>query len=196
MKEFLSTFEIAKLLNFSPYTLRLWTERGILPCYRTPGGHRRIKYSDLIEFLKKNRMPLPSFLEKGKRKLLYIGKVNSDYQRIKKFCKDFQIHRTESPLECGYLIAKEKFELIFLDFDQKRIDFKELGKLVKAYGKVDETIMLGISREIYPELVIRAEKLNFYDVFVKPISEEEFKKKILNLFFKKREKPYRLRRSL
>lgn len=195
MKEFFSTFEIARLLNLSPYTLRIWAERGILPCYRTPGGHRRIKYSDLIEFLKKNRMPLPSFLEKGKRRLLYIGKIGGNFERIKRFCKDFQIYRTESPLECGYLIAKEKFDLILLDFDQKKVDFKELGRLVKNCGGVDETIMLGISKEIYPELVIKAERSNFYDVFTKPISEEEFKKKILNIFFKKREKPYRLKRE-
>jgi len=43
----------AQLLGVHPLTLRNWAEKGYVPYYRTPGGHRRFKVSDLTSFLQK-----------------------------------------------------------------------------------------------------------------------------------------------
>lgn len=39
----------ARLLGVSPHTVRRWTASGVLPCTRTPGGHRRIRREDALE---------------------------------------------------------------------------------------------------------------------------------------------------
>lgn len=41
--------EAAAFFNVHPATLRRWTQRGILPDRRTPGGHRIFLESDLQE---------------------------------------------------------------------------------------------------------------------------------------------------
>jgi len=41
----------AKILGVHPLTLRSWTEKGYIPYYKTPGGHRRFRERDLMAFL-------------------------------------------------------------------------------------------------------------------------------------------------
>ncbi len=43
----------AKVLGVHPLTLRSWAEKGHIPHYRTPGGHRRFREQDLLDFLAK-----------------------------------------------------------------------------------------------------------------------------------------------
>lgn len=45
----LTTREAAALMSVSPRTIQLWVEGGKLLAGRTPGGHRRIRYSDVQE---------------------------------------------------------------------------------------------------------------------------------------------------
>lgn len=52
-EKLLSISKAAEILSIHPLTLRNWTEQGHLPYYRTPGGHRRFKRQDLMNFLAK-----------------------------------------------------------------------------------------------------------------------------------------------
>lgn len=42
--------EAAKLLGVHPATVRNWADRGLLPSQKTPGGHRRFRRSDLVQW--------------------------------------------------------------------------------------------------------------------------------------------------
>lgn len=46
-EEWLSLAKAAQLLGVHPGTLRLWSDKGILPVHRTQGGHRRFKHSEI-----------------------------------------------------------------------------------------------------------------------------------------------------
>ena len=46
---YLSVQLAARRLGVSSYTVRRWTESGLLPCIRTAGGHRRIRREDVDE---------------------------------------------------------------------------------------------------------------------------------------------------
>lgn len=45
--EWLTLSETARLLGVHPSTLRAWCDRGLLPVYRTQGGHRRFRRSEI-----------------------------------------------------------------------------------------------------------------------------------------------------
>lgn len=45
-----STCEVAQMWNVSESTVKRWTDLGLLRCVRSPGGHRRFRLEDLIEF--------------------------------------------------------------------------------------------------------------------------------------------------
>ena len=45
--EWLSLSDAAKVLGVHPSTVRLWSDKGVLPTHRTQGGHRRYKRSEI-----------------------------------------------------------------------------------------------------------------------------------------------------
>ena len=47
-RDFLSTREAATRLGVALSTVQLWVETGVLPAWKTPGGHRRIP-ADVID---------------------------------------------------------------------------------------------------------------------------------------------------
>lgn len=50
MPAWLTLDEAAKRLSVHPTTLRDWADKGRIPTYRTPGGHRRFTESDVAAF--------------------------------------------------------------------------------------------------------------------------------------------------
>jgi excisionase family DNA binding protein len=46
--EWLSLHEVAVLLGVHPSTVRIWSDKGLLPVYRTQGGHRRFKQNEVL----------------------------------------------------------------------------------------------------------------------------------------------------
>jgi excisionase family DNA binding protein len=49
--------EAARILGAHPATVRSWADRGDLPSQRTPGGHRRFRRSDLVEWMAYQGVP-------------------------------------------------------------------------------------------------------------------------------------------
>ena len=48
----LSTHHVAAMLLVDPKTIIHWTQRGILAVAFTPGGHRRIQASQVLDFVR------------------------------------------------------------------------------------------------------------------------------------------------
>jgi excisionase family DNA binding protein len=46
--EWLSLSDAAKLLGVHPSTVRLWSDKGVLPVHKTQGGHRRYKRGEIL----------------------------------------------------------------------------------------------------------------------------------------------------
>ena len=54
-EEWLSLSEAADLLGVHPSTVRLWSDKGVLPVHRTQGGHRRYKRSEVLLWAQTSR---------------------------------------------------------------------------------------------------------------------------------------------
>ena len=59
---YLTSHEVAKLLQRNPSSINKWTKEGRIEFFQTPGGHRRMRAIDIVEFLTKYRMPVPEAL--------------------------------------------------------------------------------------------------------------------------------------
>ncbi len=55
--KWLSLSGAAKVLGVHPSTVRLWSDKGILPVHKTQGGHRRYKYGELSLWAESNQRP-------------------------------------------------------------------------------------------------------------------------------------------
>lgn len=51
----LSLEEAAVLLDVCPTTVRRYTNRGVLKCYRTPGNQRRFRLSEIMDFMERRQ---------------------------------------------------------------------------------------------------------------------------------------------
>ena len=56
-QRFLNVSEAADFLGVSAASLRKWSDDGLVPVYRTPGGQRRFEAGDLEDFLDSMRQP-------------------------------------------------------------------------------------------------------------------------------------------
>jgi excisionase family DNA binding protein len=56
-QRFLNVSDAAELLGVSAASLRKWSDQGLVPVYRTPGGQRRYSLADLEDFLASMRQP-------------------------------------------------------------------------------------------------------------------------------------------
>jgi excisionase family DNA binding protein len=53
----LNVGQAAAYLGVSAASLRKWSNRGLVPVFRTPGGQRRYSTDDLDEFMRSMRQP-------------------------------------------------------------------------------------------------------------------------------------------
>src|SRR5437016_8337547 len=84
-KTIYTTHEVSRLLHVNPRSVINWIEQNLLPSYRTPGGHRRVRREDLLAFLRKHQIPTPASLVDGKFTILIV----EDEEEVSKFLKTF-----------------------------------------------------------------------------------------------------------
>jgi len=72
MDDILTVFQASKYCSVSPKTIINWIEAGHIKAYKTVGGHRRIKKSDLESFMRKQGIPCPEEDVVGERKRILI----------------------------------------------------------------------------------------------------------------------------
>jgi excisionase family DNA binding protein len=56
--KFMNVGQAATYLGVSAASLRTWSNRGLVPVYRTPGGQRRYDATDLDQFMHSMREPV------------------------------------------------------------------------------------------------------------------------------------------
>jgi len=61
-KRLMHVGEAATYLGVSAASLRNWSDKGLVPFYRTPGGQRRYELPDLDRFIDSMRQPSKSEL--------------------------------------------------------------------------------------------------------------------------------------
>lgn len=54
-----STGDVARRLGVTHDTIADWADKGHLPCWRTPGGHRRFRPADVDRFIADRATPGP-----------------------------------------------------------------------------------------------------------------------------------------
>ena len=184
MKRVLTTFDAAKLIGVSPYTIRLWIIKGLLPAYSTPGGHRRIKLEELDDFLKKNRMPIPEKLFGGKWRALLSGfsGERAERKRITDGMKEFQCFHASTGVETGFLMMKFNPAVVVANMDHGSCDWKEIARIIRENPELSHMNILGVSGTIDRHLVSKAEKAGFYEVIQKPVDGKELAKLVREMF--------------
>ncbi len=148
----LTSAEVAKLLQVDATSIINWSKKGYLKYYRTPGGHRRIKAGDVVDFVRSRNMPVPHALAAldERRIVLALGDAKG-VRAVKKMLEDKGSHIratfTPTVVEAMVELAAQKPHALVLDSSldhahvadaalRKRQEFAGV-KLVVLDGKLD-----------------------------------------------------------
>ena len=194
MKPF-TTYQISQMVNVDITTVIDWIDKGLLKAYKTPGGHRRVKWGDLVKFLKKYKMPIPdgqcsglplasnnkARQERATTKVLIVDD-NEDIlefisRAIKKFIKNVKIETITEGFIAGKRIAEFKPDLLILDIRLPGMDgFEVLKHLQKENLKI-------LAITAYPSKETREKilKAGADDYLIKHFTVEQLKEKIEKL---------------
>lgn len=132
IKNIFSTHEAGRICNVHQTTIINWIEEGKLKAYITPGGHRRIKKSALLAFMKEYDMPIPGdFLRKGKTVLVVDDDPDMlDELKAALSGRGFDLDFATNGFDAARKIYSQKPDLILLDFMMPGMDgFEVCAKL-------------------------------------------------------------------
>lgn len=181
---YFTTHKASKYCNVYPSTVINWINEGLLEAFTTPGGHRRIKKSDLLKLMKKNNMPIPDELVEGeKNKVLVVDddpKILKMIETILLSEDNIEVFTAKDGFEAGSMVYSKNPDLILLDFRMPNMDGFEVCRRLKSDDKTKDIPIIAVT-------VLSEEKeiKNMFDAGVidhlpKPFKTEELIEKIKN----------------
>ncbi|RJQ57539.1 MAG: response regulator [Desulfobacteraceae bacterium] len=137
MDEVLTVFQVSKCCNVTPKTIINWIESGHINAYKTVGGHRRIKKSDLLEFMKNQGIPIPaSELCSGRKRILVVDDdaiiVETIVQALEEDENDYEVISASDGFEAGIQVNHFKPDLLILDIMMPDIKGPEVCRRIKS----------------------------------------------------------------
>ena len=132
-----TTHEIAMMLQADPSTISKWVDKGLLLAFRTPGGHRRVRGSDLQVFLQQHKMPLPAPLRAGPLKVLSVGGQQEGLQKLARALQasgaGVRLVIAQSPVDALLRLMDDGEEIdgLLLDLDGVELDGPDLVSRVR-----------------------------------------------------------------
>ena len=177
-----TTYQIGKFCQVNIRTVIRWIETGKLKAYSTPGGHRRVKWSDLVNFLSQNQMPIPRELEEAKRRKVLV--VDNEKQFIEKVTKalgkvpDIEVKTTASGFDTGALVAEWLPDLILLNFIIPELDSFDITKKIRSNPRFKKIPIIAVTSSTDPHELEKVKSSGVDTLLSKPIESESFLKKI------------------
>ena len=125
--------QVAEMLMVSPAAVRQWAAKGQIPAMTTPGGHRRFRLQDVIDFAKGRGMSVQNHFDN-----MSILIVDDDLQYANLLQEMISLHDEQVKVrlahdgfEAGKLVQSFKPDLILLDLRMPTMDGFETCRRLK-----------------------------------------------------------------
>ncbi len=169
----LSTHQVANLLQVDPTSIINWIKSGLLKAQKTPGGHRRIHTTALIEFLEEHQMDVPVELRLGRRRMMWIDDdekyLKSIARGLKRQAPNVDGQFYDNGIDALSQIGFFKPHLLVLDIKMPGIDGFEVLERLKASDLTKDIKIIVVSGSADPDQRARAMKLGARAYLVKPV---------------------------
>ena len=146
-KDIFTTHEVSKLLQVNPRSVINWIEQDLLNSYRTPGGHRRISQEDLLAFLRKHQIPVPTALTAEKLKVLIVEDEDSIVNVLTTLFERqdaYEVHAASDGITALIDIGRSHPDLIVLDILIPGVDGLEVCRRIKE-NPANRTAIIAMS---------------------------------------------------
>lgn len=182
-KKAFTLYEIAEFCRVIPSIVKEWIENGLIPVLITPRGHKHVWAEDLICFLKKNSMPIPSELTSyGKSTILIVDDDELIRQTIKRMIQeDFPgvvVVEAVNGEDAGIKINQFAPELVILDIKLPGIDGFRVSRMIRSYECFKHIKILAMSGCNIEEYRKRASDSGIDDFLEKPFNMDQMKEAV------------------
>ena len=153
VKSIFTTHEVSRLLHVNPRSVINWIEQSLLPSYRTPGGHRRIRREDLLAFLRKHQIPTPESLVEGKFNVLIVEDEEEIVDMLKAFFQrqgGYDISTATDGISALIEVGRAKPDILILDIMIPGVDGIEVCRRIKA-DTSNKTVIIAVSGQAEAE---------------------------------------------
>jgi len=146
-KTIYTTHEVSRLLQVNPRSVINWIEQSLLPSYRTPGGHRRIRRDDLLVFLRKHQIPTPASLVDATFSVLIVDDENDIVGMMKSYFQQqggYEVSTASDGITALMEVGRIKPDLLVLDIMIPGVDGIEVCRRIKENSS-NKTSIIAIS---------------------------------------------------
>jgi len=173
-----TTHDVAKMCHVTMTTVVNWIEDGSLVAYKTKGGHRRVKKSDLTTFLKEHNMPLNL-----SQSVLVVDDDESIRIGLKKLLEKngYKVNVAANGFEAGMLVEIMRPDLVVLDLVMAGFDGFWVCEKIKSHKALKSTKIIVLSGYPSKENWSNAKKAGANRCLAKPVENEVLLKEIESL---------------
>jgi len=169
----LSTSEAAKLCGVGVRSLAGWIDQGFLKAGKTPGGHRRIDAKDLVDFLRRQGLPIPPQLAPSAPKILIVDdeKTVTKWlaEEIKEAHPGYEVKQAHDGFSAGDLVGSWKPDVVLLDLRMPGLDGFEVCRRIKAKSETASVVVIAMTAYFSPEAEKHILKCGASACLVKPL---------------------------
>lgn len=172
-----TTHDISRLLQVDPSTVSKWIDRGILMAFRTPGGHRRVRSTDLRSFLIQHQMPVPEELGSSLVRLLVVDDERQVLDAIKRAFKPYgtqvEVITTTSGVEALLLVSEQKPHGMLIDLNMPDIDGLEVCRRIRARKQMESVRLITMTSLHSPEVIEGSKQAGAVACLPKPLDVQQ-----------------------
>jgi excisionase family DNA binding protein len=142
--DLLTSSDVATLLQMNRASVNKWVRDGLLRAYKTPGGHHRIRVTDLVAFLTVHELPVPgSLTEVMRRRVLVVDDDQRHLQTIRRALKPYaaavELELVTNGIDALVRIGEFRPHAILLDVVMPDIDGIEVLKRLRQLETTKDT---------------------------------------------------------
>lgn len=169
----LTSAEAGALLQVNQTSINNWVRDGHLRASRTPGGHRRIRVADLMDFARAHDMPVQATGGAAKRRLLWVDDDPRQLRAVARLLKPWA-DRVDAVLcdngvEALVKVGSFQPELIVLDVYMPGIDGLEVCRRLKANPETKDIELVLHSGRLDARIVAEANRIGVERCLDKPV---------------------------
>jgi len=186
MEEVLTVFQASKHCNVSSKTIINWIDSGHINAYKTVGGHRRIKRTDLLEFMKKQGIPIPDGDQQEERKKILVVDddaiiVETIVQGLEEDENNYEVISASDGFEAGLQVTHFKPDLLILDIMMPDIKGYEVCEKIKSQDETKDTKIIVLSAYLDDEKFKQMKAHGADACFSKPLPLPQLKEEVSQL---------------
>jgi len=144
-----STSQVANMLGVAKASVVNWINQGQLMAGQTPGGHKRVAAEDLLEFVRRQKLPVPLGLSPSKPKVLIVDDDAGIRQLIAAQIETaylvYEILEAYNGFAAGERIGSARPDVVILDLRMPGLDGYEVCRWIKSTPETMDTGVIAIT---------------------------------------------------